>query len=74
MTGALVGSPNHMAPEIIEGREADHASEMFSLGPSFTGSRPGGCPSRPPNPTATLRRVIEGDYADPRQASVRSLE
>ncbi|HVI92460.1 MAG TPA: serine/threonine-protein kinase, partial [Anaeromyxobacter sp.] len=32
MTGALVGSPHHMAPEIVEGREADARSDLFSIG------------------------------------------
>ena len=32
MTGALVGSPAHMAPEIIEGEEAGAEADVFSLG------------------------------------------
>src|SRR5512147_2235178 len=28
MTGALVGSPHHMAPEILEGRETDARSDL----------------------------------------------
>jgi serine/threonine protein kinase len=32
MTGALVGSAHHMAPEIVEGRDADARSDLFSLG------------------------------------------
>src|SRR5690606_19029204 len=32
MTGALVGSPLHMAPEIIEGREAGAPADVFALG------------------------------------------
>ena len=68
MTGALVGSPNHMAPEIIEGREADPRSDLFSLGTILYWLATGGMPFEAPNPTATLRRVIEGSYADPREA------
>jgi serine/threonine-protein kinase len=69
MTGALVGSPNHMAPEIIEGREADARSDLFSLGTLLYWLATGRMPFAAPNPTATLRRVIEGDYEDPRHAS-----
>src|SRR5947207_1337474 len=32
MTGALVGSPAHMAPEIVEGEEAGAEADVFSLG------------------------------------------
>ena len=67
MTGALVGSPNHMAPEIIEGREADPQSDLFSLGTILYWLATGRMPFEAPNPTATLRRVIEGEYADPRE-------
>ncbi len=69
MTGALVGSPNHMAPEIIEGREADARSDLFSLGTILYWLATGKMPFEAPNPTATLRRVIEGEYADPRRVS-----
>jgi eukaryotic-like serine/threonine-protein kinase len=69
MTGALVGSPNHMAPEIVEGREADARSDVFSLGTLLYWVATGRMPFAAPNPTATLRRVVEGDYQDPRQVS-----
>jgi len=69
MTGALVGSPNHMAPEIIEGREADARSDLFSLGTLLYWLTTGRMPFAASNPTATLRRVIEGDYDDPRRLS-----
>ncbi len=67
LTGALVGSPNHMAPEIVEGREADARSDVFSLGTILYWLATGRMPFEAANPTATLRRVVEGDYADPRQ-------
>ena len=69
MTGALVGSPNHMAPEIIEGREADARSDLFSLGTILYWLAVGKMPFAAPNPTATLRRVIQGDFEDPSAAS-----
>jgi serine/threonine-protein kinase len=69
MTGALVGSPNHMAPEIIEGEEADARSDIFSLGTILYWLATGKLPFAAPNPTATLRRVLEGDYPDPREVS-----
>ncbi|BDG07654.1 serine/threonine-protein kinase [Anaeromyxobacter paludicola] len=69
MTGALVGSPNHMAPEIVEGREADARSDLFSLGTLLYWMATGALPFAAPNPTAVLRRVIEGDQQDPRELS-----
>ncbi|HET7755529.1 MAG TPA: serine/threonine-protein kinase, partial [Anaeromyxobacteraceae bacterium] len=69
LTGALVGSPNHMAPEIVEGREADARSDVFSLGTILYWLATGRLPFAAPNPTATLRRVIDGEYVDPRRAS-----
>jgi serine/threonine-protein kinase len=69
MTGALVGSPNHMAPEIIEGREADARSDLFSLGTILYWLATNELPFAASNPTATLRRVLEGDFRDPRDVS-----
>ena len=60
MTGALVGSPHHMAPEIVEGREADARSDLFSLGTILYWLATGKLPFAAPNPTAILRRVLEG--------------
>jgi serine/threonine-protein kinase len=69
MTGALVGSPNHMAPEIIEGREAEIRSDVFSLGTLLYWLATGRMPFAASNPTATLRRILEADYEDPRQVA-----
>ncbi len=66
MTGALVGSPNHMAPEIVEGRDADERSDLFSLGTLLYWLATGRLPFAAANPTATLRRVVEGDFQDAR--------
>jgi serine/threonine-protein kinase len=71
MTGALVGSPHHMAPEIVEGREADARSDLFSLGTILYWLATGKLPFAAPNPTAILRRVLEADYEDPRLADPR---
>jgi serine/threonine-protein kinase len=66
MTGAMVGSPNHMAPEIVEGAEADERSDVFSLGTILYWLCTGRLPFDAPNPTATLRRLVTGDFTDPR--------
>jgi len=71
MTGALVGSPHHMAPEIVEGREADGRSDLFSLGTLLYWLATGRLPFAAPNPTAILRRLLEGAYEDPRAVEPR---
>jgi serine/threonine-protein kinase len=58
-----------MAPEIIEGREADERSDIFSLGTILYWLALGRMPFAATNTTATLRRVLEGDYEEPRAAS-----
>lgn len=67
MTGALVGSPAHMAPEIIEGEEAGAEADVFSLGTMLYLFATGQLPFTASNTTATLRRILEGIYTDPRQ-------
>ena len=71
MTGALVGSPHHMAPEIVEGKDADARSDLFSLGTILYWLATGRFPFSAANPTAILRRVLEGDFEDPRVADPR---
>lgn len=71
MTGALVGSPHHMAPEIVEGKDADARSDLFSLGTVLYWLATGKLPFAAANPTAILRRVLEGDFEDPRAVDPR---
>ncbi len=67
MTGALVGSPAHMAPEIIEGEEAGPEADVFSLGTMLYLFATGKLPFTAPNTTATLKRILDCVYDDPRQ-------
>jgi hypothetical protein len=67
VTGALVGSPAHMAPEIIEGLEAGPEADVFSLGIMLYAFVTGRLPFSAPNTTATLKRILDGSYEDPRR-------
>src|SRR5512140_1209816 len=67
LTGALVGSPAHMAPEIIEGLEAGPEADVFSLGIMLYAFVTGRLPFSAPNTTATLKRILDGTYEDPRR-------
>ena len=67
VTGALVGSPAHMAPEIIEGQEAGPEADVFSLGTMLYCLVTGPLPFAAPNTTATLKRILDGTYEDPRR-------
>ena len=67
MTGALVGSPAHMAPEIIEGEEAGAEADIFSLGTMLYLFATGKLPFTAPNTTATLKKILDCVYDDPRQ-------
>ena len=67
MTGALVGSPAHMAPEIIEGEEAGAEADVFSLGTILYLLAAGRLPFLGGNATATLKKILDGAYEDPRK-------
>ncbi|WP_224240910.1 serine/threonine-protein kinase [Hyalangium gracile] len=67
LTGALVGSPAHMAPEIIEGLEAGPEADVFSLGIMLYAFVTGRLPFTASNTTATLKRILDGSYEDPRR-------
>ncbi|HEX4804121.1 MAG TPA: serine/threonine-protein kinase, partial [Myxococcaceae bacterium] len=67
MTGALVGSPAHMAPEIIEGREVGPEADVFSLGTMLYYFATGVLPFLGANATATLKKILDGTYEDPRK-------
>jgi len=67
MTGAMVGSPLHMPPEVIEGRESGPAADVFSLGTILYWMVTGRMAFEGANTTQTLRAILEARYPDPRQ-------
>ncbi|MFO0683843.1 MAG: serine/threonine-protein kinase [Sandaracinus sp.] len=64
-TGQILGSPGHMAPEQIEGGHADRRTDLFALGTVLYLLCTGRLPFTGKNPHQVLKRVVDGDYADP---------
>ena len=64
-TGTLLGSPAHMAPEVIDGKASDHRCDIFSLGTILYWLTTGVLPFEAPNPSALFRRILEGNYDPP---------
>lgn len=61
-TGTMLGSPAHMAPEIVEGEEISAQSDLFSIGTVLYWLVTGALPFVGPNPAALFRRIAEGRY------------
>jgi serine/threonine-protein kinase len=61
-TGQVLGSPAHMAPEQIEGREVDGRADVFGLGVLLYECMVGHLPFQGTNPAQVLRRVLDGEY------------
>jgi eukaryotic-like serine/threonine-protein kinase len=66
-TGQVLGSPGHMAPEQIEGRECDVRSDLFSLGTVLYLLATGELPFQGKNPHHVLKQIAEGQFRDPLQ-------
>ncbi|MBM4389276.1 MAG: serine/threonine protein kinase, partial [Deltaproteobacteria bacterium] len=66
VTGAIVGSPAHMSPEHIEGKNIDHRADIFSLGTMFYLFATGMYPFTGTTPHALLRNILEVRYENPR--------
>jgi tRNA A-37 threonylcarbamoyl transferase component Bud32 len=67
-TGQVLGSPAHMAPEQIEGRECDARSDIFSLGTVLYWLATGKQPFIGRNTHHLLKMIAEGRFIDPLQA------
>jgi len=69
MTGTLIGSPAHMAPEQIDGsRDLDFRVDVWALGTVLYMAATGGAlPFESTNPHGVLKRIVEGEYVDPRR-------
>ncbi|MCG8557811.1 MAG: protein kinase [Proteobacteria bacterium] len=66
-TGQVLGSPGHLAPEQLEGRDCDARSDIFSLGTVLYLLATGKLPFRGRNTPQILKRIAEGRYTDPLQ-------
>ena len=65
VTGQILGSPGHMAPEQIEGGACDARSDVFSLGTVLYFCATGRLPFVGRNPHHLLKLLLEGEYPDP---------
>lgn len=70
-TGQILGSPGHMAPEQIEGDEIDVRTDVFALGTVLYHLGTARLPFAGRNPHQMLKRIVDGDYADPLRVNPR---
>ncbi|WP_372441089.1 serine/threonine-protein kinase [Actinacidiphila acididurans] len=68
MTGALIGSPEYIAPERIRGQEGDPASDVWSLGMMLYVAVEGSHPLRRGSTLATLAAVLDEPLPPPVRA------
>ncbi|MDD9933331.1 MAG: protein kinase [Myxococcales bacterium] len=66
-TGQVLGSPMHMAPEQIEGKECGPRTDLFSVGTVLYLLATGELPFTGQNPHQVLKRIMEGRFTDPQQ-------
>ncbi|MFC8721750.1 protein kinase [Kitasatospora sp. NPDC057198] len=69
-TGALIGSPEYIAPERIRGQEGDPASDLWSLGMTLYVAVEGHHPLRRANSIATLAAVLDQPLPPPVRSGV----
>jgi len=70
-TGSLLGSPAHMAPEVIAGEEPDARADIFALGTVLYQAATGYLPFDGRNAPSVLRAISEGRYMDPEMRDPR---
>ncbi len=68
-TGAILGSPAHMAPEQIEGKEVDERVDVFAFGTLLYQLVTGELPFMASNPHALFRLILECEYDPPSRLS-----
>ena len=66
VTGSILGSPAHLAPETIEGKPVDPRADLFSFGTILYWLSCGKLPYQAGSPAALLRSILEGKRQDPR--------
>ena len=67
MEGQLLGTPNYMAPEQIQGREVDHRADIFSLGVVFYEMLTRRKPFQGENLTAVTHKIVYDAFTPPQE-------
>lgn len=67
VSGTILGSPAHLAPECLDGKTADQRSDIFSLGTVLYWLTTGSLPFDAPTPHALLKSIALCDYLPPNQ-------
>jgi serine/threonine-protein kinase len=65
ITGQVMGSPAHMAPEQIEGKDCDARSDIFSLGTVLYLLATGELPFAGRNAHQVLKQIMDGHFREP---------
>ena len=66
VTGSILGSPGHLAPETIEGKPTDPRSDLYSFGTVLYWLSCGQLPYQANSPAALLHLILAGKRIDPR--------
>src|ERR1700757_3293935 len=64
---SMLGTPDYIAPEQVQGKRGDQRSDMYSLGIMFYEMLTGRVPFGGPNPLAVMNERLVKDPAPPRQ-------
>jgi serine/threonine protein kinase len=67
MEGQLLGTPNYMSPEQIQGKEVDHRADIFSLGVVFYEMLTRKKPFQGENLTAVTHKIVYEPFTPPEE-------
>ncbi len=64
-TGTIIGSPAHIAPEVVASEEATTYSDIYALGTVLYWLTTGQLPFPQEAVPTVLKHIVDGDYPDP---------
>ncbi len=67
ITGSISGSPAHMSPEQIDGKDVDLRTDIFSLGTILYLISCGELPFKGNSPASIFKSILMGEYKEPKE-------